>query len=128
MDDKEICGYLRSKFSSLGLILLLYYGLMNLLVTVVSVLHSLWIALQHLNNLDALFTDSTIELILNGIVSNGWGYILAALICFVILLFWKKKQFLFTDIWSRGKPMMVGSFFRFLCLMFSAQATLVLLP
>ena len=109
MDDKEICGYLRSKFSSLGLILLLYYGLMNLLVTVVSVLHSLWIALQHLNNLDALFTDSTIELILNGIVSNGWGYILAALICFVILLFWKKKQFLFTDIWSRGKPMMAIS-------------------
>lgn len=59
--------------------------------------------------------------------NTGWGYLLAIVIGFMVLLLWKKPQFTFDTIWKRNQPMKVGGFFRILSLFMSTQTVFILL-
>ena len=122
MNDRQIRSSLRSEFNTVGWILLLYYGIMNLSVTAVSLIQSLFMILTNLGSMDDPFNDAVLDSIANGLVSNGWGYIIAAFICCGILILWKKKDFVFGEFLHRGKPMGIGSALQLLCLTISAQA------
>lgn len=123
MNDKQICAQLRGKFGAVGLVLLTYYGIMNAAVILVWGIHAV-VSLMPLllTDPEALLSDSLLETILDSVLSNGWGYLLATVIGAVILLLWKKKQFCFHEIWKREKPLSAGSFFMLLTVFLSGQA------
>ena len=63
---------------------------------------------------------------LDGVVNNGWGYLLAVLISAGLLVVYKKRQFCFHDIWVQRNTMKAGSFFMLLCVFISAQSVVQL--
>jgi len=54
-------------------------------------------------------------------VSNGWGYLLAGAIGILVLLLWKGKTFWKEEIWAKGRPMTVGTFFAILTVFIGCQ-------
>jgi membrane protease YdiL (CAAX protease family) len=125
MKRKEVFRMLRPRFSRLGLILLAYYGIMNAAVSLVLGLDILGLIL------DGVFTNNTgsfsIEEHITELVSNGWGYILATSVGFLILLLWKKGDYCFRFLWKKEKRMDGKSFFVILCVFLSGQAVFQLL-
>ncbi|MBQ2784987.1 MAG: CPBP family intramembrane metalloprotease [Oscillospiraceae bacterium] len=123
MNDKQICAQLRQKFGTVGLALLMYYGIMNAAVILVCVGHTVLLILSYLlTDPKALLSEAVMNSVLDSVINNGWGYLLATLIGSVLLLMWKKRQFCFRDIWVQQKPMKAGSFFMLLTIFISAQA------
>lgn len=123
MNDKQICTQLRGKFGTVGLALLVYYGIMNAAVILVCSIHALFLLIPLLlSDPEALLSDSLMETVLDSVLSNGWGYLVATAIGAVILLFWKKKQFCFHEIWKKQRPLTAGNFFMLLAVFLSAQA------
>ncbi len=123
MNEKEICSRLRPVFGSTGLALLIYYGIMNVCVVLAMFVQAIAsIVLTLLQNPDAMLSDETLENLLDSLMSNGWGYLIATLLGAVLLLAWKKKDFCFRTIWQSGAPMKAGSFVMLLTVFLSAQA------
>lgn len=108
---------LRRRFSSIGWILLAYYGIMNAAVFLAVFVEMIVGMMTQLasGNFDALmeFAESA--------MSNAWGYFLAAGVGILILLIWKKPRFWKEEIWAKGEPMKLGSFLAILCVFLSAQ-------
>ena len=125
MKRKEVFRLLRPRFTRLGLILLAYYGIMNAAVGLVFGLDILGLIL------DGVFSNGlgnlSVEEQVTSLVANGWGYILATCIGFLILLVWKKGDYCFRFLWKREKRMDGKSFFSILCVFLSAQAVFQLL-
>lgn len=119
---------LRREFSVSGWALLIYWGIMNFVVGMVSTLDILYRCFQveaaqgtmeMLRNMEEIMTQS--------LTGNGWGYILTCLVGFGILLLWKKGRFLTGAVFARGKPMTVGTFGSLLCFMAAGQVLYQLL-
>ena len=125
MKRKEVFRMLRPRFTRLGLILLAYYGIMNAAVSLVLGLDMLRLIL------DGVFTGNGTDLVLEdyivALVSNGWGYILATVVGFLILLLWKKGDYCFRFLWQQEKRMDAKSFLAILCVFLSGQAVFQLL-
>ena len=108
---------LRRSFSSTGWILLVYYGIMNVSVFLAVFAEMIVGMVERIaeGNMDDIMalTEQAAE--------NAWGYFLAVAIGLVILLCWKKLRFWKEEIWAKGKPMTVGSFFAILSIFLSGQ-------
>ena len=84
MTDKQMNRWLRRRFSVIGWLLLLYYGLMTLLTSVTAavdaVRQTLWAfaAGDFAGNLDW-----------DRLYSNGWGYLAAIFVGLAVLHAWK---------------------------------------
>lgn len=121
MDNSQLCSRLRHEFSTSGWVLLLYYGIMNLAVTVVLVVDiAVRFFLLGFSNED--ISDAQIDAIVNGAASNGWGYVIAVLISAALLFFWKKREFCLETIWQKNRSMTSGNFFSLAALFFGVQA------
>ena len=125
MKRKEVFRMLRPRFSRLGLILLAYYGIMNAAVSLVFGLDILGLFLNEsfINGIPNVSLEEQVD----KLVSNGWGYILATGIGFLILLLWKKGDYCFRFLWKKEKRMDSKSFFSILCVFLSGQAVFQLL-
>lgn len=123
MDKKQLCAGLRREFNKTGFALLIYYAIMNVSVTAVAAVDIVGAYLTEIfsGNCDFLF-GAIPESVLEEVLGNGWGYIFATLIGAVVLLFWKKKQFCFVEIWKVEKNVGFGSFLALLCLFVGSQA------
>ena len=116
---------LRKQGNILGGALLIYKGVMNVAVysvmTAAGVIYGLVSALAGGWNsaADPELDYSFMQQLMND--ASGWGYILAILICMVVLLLWKKPQYISMTILQRGKSMTAGSFFMLVCLAFGCQ-------
>ena len=123
MNENRICAQLRSKFGTVGLALLLYYGIMNVAVVLVFAAHAV-ISILPLILIDpqAFLSEAVMDSILESVTNNGWGYLLATLVGALSLLVWKKRQFCFHDIWNQQKPMTAASLFMLLTIFVSTQA------
>ena len=108
---------LRRSFSSVGWILLVYYGIMNVCVFLTVFVEVIVGMMQMM--LSGSMDD--IMLLAERAAGNAWGYFLAIAIGLVILLCWKKPRFWKDVIWEKGKPMTVGSFFAILSIFLSGQ-------
>lgn len=128
MNEKQICDRLRPEFGKVGLALLSYYGIMNVAVALVCMIHAFVLIFPYLlTDPELLESETSIESILDSVINNGWGYLLATLIGAVLLLVWKRKQFCFHEIWKQQKPIKAGSFFMLLTIFISAQALVQLM-
>ena len=126
MDSKAVYNDLRRKFSANGWIVLLYYGIMYLSVSVVLTLDALIIGVQYAVNPDGFQTDLH-QVISDRLTGNGWGYLLACIVVGIVLLIWKKSDFCFRQIWKHEKSMSGKSFFVLFCAFLTAQAVQILL-
>ncbi len=110
MTDKQINRWLRRRFSAVGWILLLYYGMMTLLTSVMAAVDS---ASQSLWAFAAGDFSGNIDW--DRINGNAWGYIAAILVGFAILDAWKGRTFWKREVLAREASMQGKTF---LCMLF----------
>ena len=116
MTDKQINRWLRRRFSAIGWILLLYYGLMMFLANLMAFVD---VAKQSLWSFAAGDFSGSINW--DAINANAWGYIAAMLVGFTVLDAWKGSRFRKQEIFAREAPMGFGTFLTMLCFCMGAQ-------
>ena len=116
MTDKQINRYLRRRFTVVGWILVLYYGLTTLTTYLTTFTD---MAKQMLASFPAGMFGNDFDWDL--IYSNGWGYVAATLVGFAILDAWKGSRFRREEIFAKAAPMRFGVFVSFLCFCMGAQ-------
>ena len=116
MTDKQINRWLRRRFSAIGWLLLVYYGLMTLLTSLTAatdtVKQFLW---------SAVAGDFSGTVNWDLINSNAWGYIATMAVCFAVLQSWKGSTFWHREILRKEKPMHWKTFLCFLIFCMGAQ-------
>ena len=108
---------IKRRMSTSGWVMLIYYAIMNaavigyMLVDVVGVM------------IKGLAEDgyAAIEGAAMESAESGWGYMIAILIGFLILLIWKKPRYFKEEIFIYGLPMKAGDFFTILCIFLGGQ-------
>ena len=126
MNINTVIYDLRHQFDKNGWIMLVYYLIMNVSVTVAVFVDELLLWVQYLLKPDSI-TGEIEQIILDRAARNGWGYLLACLMGGIILLFWKKPGFCFKQIWVNHERMSVKAFTVLFCAFISCQAIQILL-
>lgn len=121
MDEKMERKLLRRRFSAQGWTLLVYYLIMNICVSAAVVVQTLAEMLRLIKEHGLNGFEAYLDVMLESLLGNAWGYFLAAAIGFVILVFWKGKRFVFLELWAAGKPMGFGSFCGIACVFVGGQ-------
>jgi len=116
MTDKQINKWLRRRFSSIGWLLLLFYGLMTLLTSLTAAVDA---AKQTLWAFAAGDFSGTINW--DAVNGNAWGYIAAILVGFSILDAWKGGTYWKQTLFEKGKTMQGKTFLCILILCMGAQ-------
>ena len=116
MTDKQINRWLRRRFSAVGWLLLLYYGLMTLLTSLTAAVD---MAGQSLRAFAA--GDFSGQMNWDMINSNAWGYIASILVGIAILDAWKGRDFRKQEIFAKEAPMKGRTFLCMLCFCMGAQ-------
>ena len=116
MTDKQINRWLRRRFSVVGWILILYYGLMTLLTSLTiatdAARQSLWAFAAG---------DFPGNLNWDQINSNAWGYIASIAAGFAILDAWKGSAFWKQEVLAKEAPMKGSTFLCMLCFCMGTQ-------
>lgn len=122
MYEKQMRKFLRSKFNPMGWSLLLYYLIMNFAVLMVVLTDVLirFVEMITQSGMESL-AENAEQIVWDCFMSNGWGYFLAAVIGFVILLLWKGNRFCFHDIWVSQQRMNGWDFVSLLCIFVGGQ-------
>lgn len=115
MTDKQINRWLRRRFSVVGWLLVLYYGLMTVTSSLTVVTD---MAGQFLESFPGIPGESIDWDRING---NAWGYIAAMLVGYAVLDAWKGSRFRKQEIFAREAPMGFGTFLTMLCFCMGAQ-------
>lgn len=100
MTDKQINRWLRRRFSPIGWLLLLYYGLMTLTTSITAAADA---AEQSLWSFAAGDFSGSINW--DVINANAWGYIAAILVGFAVLDAWKGSSYWKQELLVKEKPM-----------------------
>lgn len=122
MDEKLIKRQLRRDMGKTGWTLLIYYLLMNSVVSLAGILH--FAVTLIINGVEDILVEDAFT---DAILENGWGYLAAIVIGAGLMLLWKKKQFCFHTIWESRRDMTPGSFFMILALFLGGQLVFSLL-
>jgi len=118
-ENQQICKALRREFSKSGWVLLIYHGIMNVAVSVVAFISAFAVIFGAA--FDPEMTGME-QMLVDVILGNGWGYLIAIIIGGVLMLVWKKREFCCKTIWKIEKPMKIGDFFCVLAIFMSGQA------
>lgn len=118
---REMKKELRRRFSTVGWILLIYYGILNAGVFLTAFFEMTF------GMMGALLSGQPeqIPTMLEKGMKDGWGYVVAVAVGLLALLIWKKPSLRRAG--ERGKPMTPDSFLSLLCLFLSGQAVYQLL-
>ena len=100
MTDKQINRWLRRRFSVVGWMLLLYYGLMTLLTGV-----TMWLDMAAMSIRSFAAGDFSGYIDWSVIEGNAWGYIAAIFVGFAILDAWKGKSFWHQEVLAKENSM-----------------------
>lgn len=117
--ERLYAKHLRRTFSPVGWTLVIYYLLMNVAVVLVLVVDMVVKMLPMLVENPDYMPDAAA--MTENIASNGWGYILAVAIGLFVLLVWKGKDYWRNEMFAKGKPMGVGTFFALVSIVFGIQ-------
>lgn len=116
MTDKQINKWLRRQFTVVGWVLVIYYGILNILASLAmiyeTVKQSVWAYAAG---------DYSMTLDSDAIMGNAWGYIVTVLVVIVILLAWKGGDYWKDEILRREKKMHPAVFGCMLLLCMGAQ-------
>ena len=115
MTDKQINRWLRRRFSVVGWLLVIYYGVMTLITSITVVTD---MAVQFLESFPGI-PGGTIDW--DRINGNAWGYIAAMLVAYAVMDAWKGSGFRKQEIFAREAPMRLGVFLSVLCFCMGAQ-------
>lgn len=121
MNEKKLCSHLRHEFSTSGWVPLLYYGIMNLAVSIV-LAADIAIRIVSATISNEVLSDAFIEEMVNAAAANGWGYLIAMTVGAVLLYVWKKREFCLQTIWQKEKPMTASAFFSIAAIFIGVQA------
>ena len=118
MNNKPLCSRLRHEFSASGWVLLIYYGIMILAVSIVLAadIFIRFVGAALLGN------EISAEDVVNNAAANGWGYLIAIFVGAILLYIWKKREFCLQTIWQKERPMDAASFFSLLAIFIGVQA------
>lgn len=116
MTDKQINRWLRRRFSAIGWLLLLYYGLMILTTGLTTFTE---VVKQYFRAFAA--GDFRGEIDWDVVYGNAWGYIAAILTGFAILSAWKGRGYWKTEILAKERTMKGSTFCCFLIFCMGAQ-------
>lgn len=118
---REMKKDLRRRFSTVGWILLIYYGILNASVFLTSFFQTAF------GMMGAILSGrpEQIPALMEAGMSDGWGYLLAVAVGLLALLIWKKPDLRMQG--REGAAMTPGSFLSLLCLFLSGQAVYQLL-
>jgi membrane protease YdiL (CAAX protease family) len=116
MTDKQINRWLRRRFSPIGWLLLLYYGLMTLLTTI-TVFSEL--AKQYIWAFAA--GDFSTAVNWDAVNANAWGYIASMAVGLAVLDAWKGSSFWKQEVFFRNSAMRGKTFACFLFFCMGAQ-------
>ena len=112
MTDKQINKWLRSRFSSVGWVLIGYYALLNLFVMLEILLGDLiWMLQTYAGKASAFVSE------------EAWGYIVSIAVLLILLHVWKGSDFWRTEVLHRERRMQPGVF---LCLLILSVASQLL--
>lgn len=115
MEEKQVNKWLRRQFSVVGWVLLIYYGLMNVLVIGTMIVDEVK---QYLKGFAA--GNFYPEMDPSALANNASGYILTIFLGLLILWAWKGGDYR-REILHKEAPMKPGAFFAMLTLMAGAQ-------
>ena len=116
MTDKQINRWLRRRFSPIGWLLLLYYGLMTMLT-------SLTVFTDLVKQYAWSYAAGDFSGYINwdAIYGNAWGYVAAMLVGFAVLDAWKGSDFRKQEILKKEAPMKPSTFLCLLLFCMGAQ-------
>lgn len=120
MNEKQIKKQLRREFGKSGAALLVYYILMNVAVIAVC-------AIEVVMKVFVLGNGTVEEMytvLSDSLMNNGWGYLVAILIGWLLALAWKKTNFCFRELWKTERAMTYRSFWRILVVFLGVQGLL----
>ncbi len=120
MNEKQIKKQLRRTYSKTGVALLVYYILMNVAVMAVCAIEVVTKVFFQGNGTEEEVYAALSESLMN----NGWGYLIAILLGWLLAIAWKKADFCFHEIWKTERGMTSGSFWRLLVLFLGTQGLL----
>jgi len=116
MTDKQTNRWLRRRFSAVGWVLLLYYGMMTLLTSVTAATDA---ASQSFWAVAAGDFSGSIDW--NRINSNAWGYIASIAVGFAVLDAWKGSSYWKQEVLAKTAPMKATTFLCMICFCMGAQ-------
>ena len=119
--DKTMIKEARRDMNRVGVTMLVYYALMNLVAVLVLIADLVGYLTQLLISGQNLDPDAMMQYIMDGAMNNGWMYIVSIAIGLLVVLFWKGKGYWRNEVFVKNNPMTVGSFFSLLCVFLSAQ-------
>lgn len=119
--DKTMIKEARRDMNRVGVTMLVYYALMNLVAVLVLIADLVGYLTQLLMSGQNLDPDAMMQYIMDGAMNNGWMYIMSIAIGLLVVLFWKGKGYWRNEVFVKNNPMTVGSFFSLLCVFLSAQ-------
>lgn len=121
MEDKLYIKQSRRRMNQVGFTALIYYGMMNVFVTLATVIDVAIFAFKNMSQSQPLDVDAIFQYALDSITKNGWGYLLCVLVGTLIAYLWKRKDFWKNEIFAKGEKMTAGTFFKLLAVFLSAQ-------
>lgn len=107
----------RKYFSPMGWSILIYLLIMNAMVVAFAFSDAFAISLRQSMG-EVISEEEKMATLMN----NGWGYLLTIFIGLIILWVWKGKKFCCETLWTRGRPMKLGTFVALFCLFISGQS------
>ncbi|MGN0978629.1 MAG: lysostaphin resistance A-like protein [Faecousia sp.] len=116
MEEKQINKWLRRRFAVVGWALVVYYLILNILVSLTMAVDAASRALRAIAagrfpwNYDV-----------DALMGNAWGYLLAIAVGAVVLYAWKGRDYCREEILAKEKPMTASAFFAVLSLTVGAQ-------
>jgi membrane protease YdiL (CAAX protease family) len=119
--DKTMIKEARHDMNRVGVTMLVYYALMNVVAVLVLIADLVGYLTQLLISGQNLDPDAMMQYIMDGAMNNGWMYIMSIAIGLLVVLFWKGKGYWRREVFVKNNPMTVGSFFSLLCVFLSAQ-------
>lgn len=116
MTEKQINKWLRRQFSPLGWGLVGYVVLLNVTVSTAMVVDMFGQGMKAI-----LSGNFEMEMGMNALMQNGWGYIVAIMVALLILHAWKGPDFFREEILAKKRPMSHGVFLSLLALCLGSQ-------
>lgn len=104
-----------------GLELLIYYGIMNVAVTMLMVVDVCVYLLKMLVKDLPIRYDDVLGIVQESATTNGWGYLLAIAIGTLVVVLWKRRGFVLKEMFVREKKMTFPVFVLLLCVFMLPQ-------
>lgn len=131
MEERIYRLKVRRECSVIGWSLLVYYKILNELVSMAIVIQGvildIMMGVDSAINGTVLDPDLIMDELLKTLTTNFWGYIFAIAIGLLILFMWKGRDFWRQEIWAKEKTMTTGNFFCLLAFVVAAQLVVQLI-